>query len=232
MPRFSLIVATIGRTEELSVLLQSLAEQETRDFELIVVDQNPDDRLSPLLEEWASKVAEEAGRSKGFIQVKHLRCIPGVSRARNLGLMHSGGDILAFPDDDCWYHPGTLRNVDAWFRQNEGYGILSLGSRDEQGRISGNRWVQKECDLTRINVFRASATYTYFVLRPLGAIPLHFDESLGPASGTKFGCGEDTDFLLTLMNHGIRGRFNSVQHIGHPTKGWINVQRARQYGGG
>lgn len=46
MPRFSLIVATIGRTAEFSVLLESLAGQETRDFELIVVDQNPDDRLS------------------------------------------------------------------------------------------------------------------------------------------------------------------------------------------
>jgi glycosyltransferase involved in cell wall biosynthesis len=233
MPRFSLVVATIDRTEEFSVLLRSLAEQETRDFELIVVDQNSDDRLSPLLKEWASKVAGQNDKEKGFIQVKHLHCIPGLSRARNLGLMHCSGEILAFPDDDCWYLPDTLQNVDAWFTQHEDYGILTLGSRDEQGRISGNRWWQTECDLTGMNVFRASATYSYFIRRPQGPLMLHFDESLGPGSGTIFGCGEDTDVLLTLMSHGMRGRFYSVLYIGHPCKnGFVDVQRAERYGGG
>jgi len=233
MPRFSLIVATIDRTNEFAVLLQSLAEQTTHNFELIVVDQNPDDRLSPLVEEWASKVAKQNKGESGYVQVKHIRCLPGVSRARNLGLMHSGGEILAFPDDDCWYHPDTLQNVDAWFRRHEDYGILSVGSRDEHGLVSGNRWVQSECDLTRINAFRTSATYTYFVRRPKEVIPLHFDESLGPGAGTNFGAGEDTDLLLTLMSYGIRGRFYSALHVGHPCRnGYVSVQRARKYGGG
>ena len=146
--------------------------------------------------------------------------------------MHSNGDILAFPDDDCWYLPDTLQNVDVWFRQHEGYGILSIGSRDEHGRISGNRWSKTECDLTRVNVFRASVTYGYFIRRPPEAIPLHFDESLGPGAGTKFGAGEDADFLLTLMRYGISGRFYPVIHVGHPLKGYIDAQRAEAYGGG
>ncbi len=232
MPRLSLIVATINRTKELSVLLQSLAEQELRDFELIVVDQNPDDRLSPLLEDWSSKVAEQDDRRSGSIQVKHLRSRPGLSRARNLGLMHSSGDILAFPDDDCWYFPDTLQNVDAWFGQHEGYGILSLGCRDEQGQVSGNRWSETECDIKMINIFRTSVSFSYFVRRPPESIPLHFDESLGLGAGTKFGAGEDTDFLLTLMSYGIRGRFYPVIYVGHPLKGYIDTQRARGYGGG
>jgi glycosyltransferase involved in cell wall biosynthesis len=233
MPRFSLIVATIDRTEEFSVLLRSLAEQKLKDFELIVVDQNSDDHLSLLIKEWASKATGEAGKERGFIQVKHLHCPPGVSRARNLGLMHSRGDILAFPDDDCWYHPNTLQNVDAWFRQHEDYGILSIGCRDEQGRVSGNRWVQAECDIKWINIFRTSGTCCYFVRRPSEAIPIGFDESLGPGAGTTFGCGEDTDFLLTLMSYGIRGRFYSNLYIGHPCKnGFVDAQRAERYGGG
>jgi glycosyltransferase involved in cell wall biosynthesis len=232
MPRFSLIVATINRTEEFSVLLQSLAEQKMRDFELIVVDQNPDDRLAPLLEEWTSKIAAQGEWRKDSIRVKHLRSTPGLSRARNLGLMQSEGDILAFPDDDCWYLPDTLHNVDAWFGQHPDYGILSIASRDEQGRISGNRWSETECDLTRVNVFRASVTYGYFVRRPPEEIPLRFDESLGPGAGTKFGAGEDTDFLLTLMSYGIRGRFYPILHVGHPLKGYINAARAEGYGGG
>jgi glycosyltransferase involved in cell wall biosynthesis len=43
--RFSLIVATIGRTAELRSLFESPAVQTHRDFEVIVVDQNPDDRV-------------------------------------------------------------------------------------------------------------------------------------------------------------------------------------------
>ena len=218
MPRFSLIVATINRTEEFSILLKSLAEQEMRDFELIVVDQNPDDRLSPLLEEWASKVTEQADGNRDSIQVKHLHCAPGVSRARNLRPMHCTGDIVAFPDDDCWYLPDTLQKVDTWFQQNEHYGILSLGCRDERGRTSGNRWWEPECDLKSINIFKTSGTCTFFVRRPPQEIPLFFDESLGPGAGTEFGAAEDTDFLLTLMSYGIRGRFYSasmwVTHAG------------------
>jgi glycosyltransferase involved in cell wall biosynthesis len=58
MPRFSLIVGTLGRTNEFAVLLQSLAEQQMRDFELIVVDQNSDDRLTSMLKNWAAHVSE------------------------------------------------------------------------------------------------------------------------------------------------------------------------------
>jgi glycosyltransferase involved in cell wall biosynthesis len=233
MPRFSLIVGTIDRTEEFSLLLRSLAQQKMRDFELIVVDQNPDDRLSSLLEEWVSGNGWQDNRTNNLIEVKHLHCPPGVSRARNLGLLHSSGEIVAFPDDDCWYLPDTLQNVDEWFNQHPNYGILTLGSRDEQGRVSGNRWVQKECDLTRVNVFRASATYTYFVRRPPEVVTLRFDESLGPGAVTRFDCGDDTDVLLTLMSHGIRGRFYSALYVGHPYKpGFVDVQRAARYGGG
>jgi glycosyltransferase involved in cell wall biosynthesis len=234
MPRFSLIVATIDRTDEVSFFLESLAKQEMRDFELIVVDQNSDDRLSPILEHWGARVAGQESSNTKSIRLKHICCTPGVSRARNLGLLHSSGDILAFPDDDCWYHPDTLQKVDAWFKEHEEYGVLSIGCRDERGRISSNRWWQSECDLNRINIFRTSATCCFFVRRPPEAIPLSFDETLGPGANTRFGCGEDTDFLLTLMSHGIRGRFYSALHVGHPcrTGGFANVQRAKRYGGG
>ena len=233
MPRFSLIVATIGRTDEFSVLLQSLANQTLRDFELIVVDQNSDDRLSALLDEWAAKPQQQDDGLTGFIQVMHLHCAPGVSRARNLGLLHSSGEILAFPDDDCWYQPDTLQHDDEWIRQHAEYGILSLGCRDDEGKKSGNHWWQAQCDLKPINIFRTSGTCCFFVLRPLGSIAPCFDEALGPGAGTSFGCGEDTDFLLTLMSHGIRGRFNSLLYVGHPRKdGFVDVRRAERYGGG
>src|SRR5262249_5219869 len=49
MPRFSLVVSTLGRTAQLTRLLCSLREQTFTDFEIIVVDQNDDERLTPVL---------------------------------------------------------------------------------------------------------------------------------------------------------------------------------------
>ena len=51
--RFSLIVATFGRTEEMRNLLLSLASQTEPDFEVVVVDQNSDERLVPILAAFA-----------------------------------------------------------------------------------------------------------------------------------------------------------------------------------
>jgi hypothetical protein len=49
MRDFALILATVGRTVELNRLFDTLAAQSYRDFEVIVVDQNRDDRLLPVL---------------------------------------------------------------------------------------------------------------------------------------------------------------------------------------
>jgi glycosyltransferase involved in cell wall biosynthesis len=199
-----------------------------RDFELIIVDQNSDDRILPIIQQWT----KDESRSLS-IPIKHLHCPPGVSRARNLGLMHSLGEILAFPDDDCWYQPDTLKYVDNWFKENQEYGILSLGCRDENGRVSMNSWWQRECDINWGNVIRTTATFSYFMRRPKATFPLLFDESIGPGASLLFGCGEDTDFVITLMNFGIRGKFCSIPYVGHPYRGgFIDTERAKRYGGG
>jgi glycosyltransferase involved in cell wall biosynthesis len=222
-PRFSLIVATMGRTAELSRLLDSLQSQSFADFEVIVVDQNKDERLSPILKSFAHPE-----------KLKHVRCDTGVSKARNAGIRHAVGQIIAFPDDDCWYPPTTLENVDDWFHSNSDYDILSLTSRDEKGELSGNRWHSELCDITITNVFRTSACYCFFVRATDRARTVTFDEQLGPGAGTRFPASEDTDYVLSAMQAGIKGKFVKQWHIGHPTKdarsGSISATRAFEYG--
>ena len=218
MSRFSLIVATVNRHDELSFLLASLLEQTTCDFELIVVDQNPDDRLDPLLQQWLRDARQRSSSTSNAPHLVHLQTLPGLSKARNLGLERATGDIIAFPDDDCWYDPTTLSFVDQWFAQNPNYGILCLGSRDRSGAISGNRWPQERCDLTRTNVFRTTATYSYFLHRGRTSRELLFDPEIGPGAATIYGAGEDTELILSLMDTGVCGRFLKSPSIGHPCK--------------
>jgi glycosyltransferase involved in cell wall biosynthesis len=226
MIKFSLVVPTRDRVEELKFLLISLANQTVLDFELIIVDQNTDDRLVPILATFP--YAEK---------VQHVKSAPtGASCARNIGLARASGEIIAFPDDDCWYPKDILENVTRWFKESPSYDILALTSRDETGRKTGNRWHVPHCDLTSINIFRTSAAYTFFIRANTEKYNIQFDEAIGPGSGTCFGASEDTDVLLSLMKQGARGRFHSAWYIGHPRKdmiaGQLGSERWRKYGHG
>ena len=87
--RFSLIVATLGRSTEIGDLLESLLAQGRDDFEVIIVDQNSDDRVAPVLQPYEAR-----------IRITHLRSsIRNANHARNLGLRAARGKIVTFPDD-------------------------------------------------------------------------------------------------------------------------------------
>lgn len=220
MLEFSLVVATKNRTAELARLIASIDEQTGPDYELIIVDQNEDDRLIPLLK--ASNHREK---------IRHIRCIPGVSGARNVGMDQAKGKIIGFPDDDCWYPPGVLGEVWDWFEKNESYDILALNSLDENGVRSCNRWFQDSCDLNLLNVYRTTAGYTFFVRGDGVARMVRYDEGIGPGANTPYLGGEDSDFILMAMEKGARGRFEAKWHIGHPLKDIRNasVSRDRAY---
>src|SRR5258706_7517035 len=107
--RFSLILATINRTAELEIFLNSLKLQTFRDFELIVVDQNSDYRLAPILENYA-----------GVFPINNLRSEKGLSRARNKAIMAAGGGNLAFPDEDLLYSPNLFEGINSLFYDKSG----------------------------------------------------------------------------------------------------------------
>jgi glycosyltransferase involved in cell wall biosynthesis len=95
----TLIICTVGRTEPLRRLLLSLRAQTDRRFTAIVVDQNPPGFLAPILAEFSD------------LPLQRLESPPGLSRARNVGIAAAKGELIGFPDDDCWYRPGTVAEV-------------------------------------------------------------------------------------------------------------------------
>jgi hypothetical protein len=218
MPRFSLVIPTLGRTTEVTEVLASIVDQNRSDIEVIVVDQNDDDRLIPLMEALPDDMA-----------VVHIRLKEkSLSMARNAGLEAASGEIIAFPDDDCWYPPDLLNRVDSWFKANRQYAVLAVGALDNEGLSSGNRWLQDACDISPLNAMRTTFASSLFISTVQAPRALRFDPKL-PA-------GEETDFILRLLATGLRGRFDRSLHIHHPRRdmlsGTVSRERARKYGMG
>ncbi len=203
--RFSLVLATLGRTVELARFLHSLGHQDWTDLQLIVVDQNPDERLVPILQPYA-----------GRFDIDHLRSQPGLSRARNVGLRRVSGDIVAFPDDDCWYPPGVLRYVHDRLNAQADVDGLTGRSIDEQGKESAFRFAAGGGWVDRISVWTAAISYTIFLRRAVIERVGAFDEELGVGSGTAFGSGEETDYMVRAIGAGARILYQPALTVHHP----------------
>ena len=105
-PRFSVIVPTHRRPEQLAQCLDALGRLDyPRDgYEVVIVD---DGSGAPL--------ADVIARARGHVDVT-LIVSPenrGPARARNLGAAAARGELLAFTDDDCAPAADWLRVLDA-----------------------------------------------------------------------------------------------------------------------
>ena len=226
MDDISLVVCTLGeRLGDLEALLSSLAVQSQWIKEVIVVDQHSNPAYVQALLEKFSKV----------VPLRYTRSEKGLSRARNQGLPLATGSLVAFPDDDCIYPPGLIEWVIAWFRAYPEYDVLAVGSQDADGSPSGNRWIQDACDIRPLNAFRTTFSPSLF-LRSAVAKRQVFDVNLGVGSGTRYGSGEETDYILRILGNGSRGRFERKRYIIHPRRdmlsGGASPSRAEAYGFG
>jgi glycosyltransferase involved in cell wall biosynthesis len=190
--KFSLILATLNRTAEVGYFLQSLDAQTYRNFELIVVDQNPDDRLLEFIEPYQNR-----------FPILHLRSAKGLSKARNVALKHISGDIVAFPDDDCAYAPQLLQRIAEFFTNHPEWNGAIGRAVDQQGTDSSGRWDDEAGQITPINVWRRGTSFTIFLRQSTVAVLGPFDENLGVGANTPWGSGEDIDYLLRAINAGL-----------------------------
>jgi Predicted glycosyltransferases len=218
--KVSLIVATVGRIAELERLFESLREQTYRDFEVIVVDQNPDDRLKELIQQFGSDMT-----------IRWVKSTRGLSRARNVGLKYATGDVVAFPDDDCWYHNHTLRCVVNEFEDvAECDGVLGA-SVDETGRRTMIKGAKKPTWISAKSALWTAVSYAMFFRRDAVDRVGGFDEALGVGAGTLWGAGEETDFVIRLIKSGMRIWYNPGITVVHP-QSIETPQRTTSYGMG
>jgi glycosyltransferase involved in cell wall biosynthesis len=202
--RISLIVATCGRAAELQRLLESIVVQRHPDLEVIVVDQNPDDRVMRVIAPY-----------QGALEIVHRRSEPGATRARNVGLAVATGDIIGFPDDDCWYPAKTLGRVAAFLKASADWEGIIGHTVDASGNAT-LPWNDSAGALSPAMSWRRSVTYVYFLRRHAALAVGGFDVTLGPGAGTPWGAGDDNDFMLRALKTGARVYFDPDLTVHHP----------------
>jgi glycosyltransferase involved in cell wall biosynthesis len=187
---FDLVVATIERVEELGRLLDSLEGQTHKDFRVVLVDQNEDDRVQRELERHPS------------LRIERLQAARGLSVARNAALPHLQADVVAFPDDDCIYPNDLLERVAARVANLDG--------------VTGREpsWGADAARLTRDNLWNRAISFTIFLRRPLVERVGAFDEELGLPSSS----GEEIDYLIRALDTGARIEYDPALVVEHPQK--------------
>ena len=110
--RYSFVIATYGEGNYLSGLLESLAAQTYRDYEIIVVDQNEHERVKLLCDNCE--------------KIKYVySCNRGLSLARNIGIKRASGEYMVFPDDDAVLSSDFLENANNVIQKNPDMSIFS-----------------------------------------------------------------------------------------------------------
>ncbi|MDT9001331.1 glycosyltransferase family A protein [Paucibacter sp. APW11] len=201
----SLVLATVGRTDDLARGLDALCRQTDQRFEVLLVDQNPDDRLNVLVDE----------AKAGGLNIRHLRLgRPSLSGARNLGIAQATGEVIAFPDDDCWYEPDTVARVLAAFEADSALDGLSI-NWVEQSQVLGQRADGHALELAAWRAYRGGeASSISLFLKAALLRRLHgFDERLGV--GQWFGAAEEIDLVLRALHAGARIEGLSTARVHH-----------------
>ena len=223
-PTLSLLCCTVGRTDRLERLLVSLAAQTSRDFELIVVDQNAPGVLDPVLAPYA-----------GAIDIVHVRSERGLSRARNVGLERCRGALVAFPDDDCWYPADLVARLIALFAANPGTDVFTGRTIDASGANSLGLFLSADARISKANVWMIGNSNSLFLRTAVARRIGGFDETLGVGAASPFKSGEETDFVLRALASGASGQYRrdlTVHHDQAPVAGPAGIARAQDYAQG
>ncbi|WP_296509191.1 glycosyltransferase family A protein [Rhodoferax sp.] len=201
----SFILATVGRADEVGRCLRSLSAQTDSNFEVLLVDQNNDDRLLPHIQQ---------GLADGLV-INHMRMAkPSLSAARNLGIASAKGQIIGLTDDDCWYEPNAVAGIRQAFHADKDIeGIVACwveqslfrGQKQAHGLLRNESWRRfRGGDASSISLFFKKSLFDQ-----LGG----FDARFGV--GQWYGAAEETDFVLRALAAGALLKHCSDVRVHH-----------------
>ena len=209
-------MATVGERHEEFIRFWDSVKENRILFELIIVDQTGN------LKELVSKVEDN--------RIVYCKVnFKGLSRARNHGIQLAKGEILCFPDDDCWFPEHLLEIVNKKLRSNNLQGIVGrifdpLKNREVNRRI----WPKSEFDYDISNIYIGSSISMFFQKEVLENVN-GFDDNFGIAG--RYGACEETDLLMRVIKNKYKISYSPDIILYHP---YFNTsyskQRAYTYG--
>ncbi|ACZ31910.1 glycosyl transferase family 2 [Xylanimonas cellulosilytica DSM 15894] len=220
----AVVIPTLAAPSSLRKLLHSLKCQTVQPCQIVVVFQGDDAGLHRL----------ESMRE--IVDFDVVRCLPGLARARNIGVkaLHTAWDAVAIPDDDVVYDVDALARFGTHIKQ--GVGIVSARVTDLVGntrlRYSTTERVLNGRDVWRCAI-EAGLAYASSCLSDVGG----FDEQLGLGAETPWQSGEGTELLLRSMASRYRVVFDPsivvVEQELYSVTGPVRAEtRARRYARG
>jgi cellulose synthase/poly-beta-1,6-N-acetylglucosamine synthase-like glycosyltransferase len=106
--KYSVILPTFGRPDEVTNFLESMTTQKFKDFEVVIADGSLNEVLHPVIDKYKALVN---------IQYYHERGL-GASESRNLGCEKSKGDYVVFIDSDCIVPADYFNKIDNFLKNN------------------------------------------------------------------------------------------------------------------
>lgn len=169
-PFVTVLIPTYKDTDALMLCLTALSRQDypAQAFEVIVINNNPDAQIPPRADCPQLKILNEAQ--------------PGSYAARNTGLLHARGEILAFTDADCIPQPNWIsKGVEVLVKHPQAFRVAG---RVELYKVPGTSWAVWKYESTtsfnqKYNVSKGlSVTANLFVKKEAFSITGTFNDSL------------------------------------------------------
>lgn len=206
----SLIVCTRNRAARLRELFARLTALESPPggWELVLVDNGSTDGTAEEIRAFAADAPFPIRR------VYSPRA--GLAHARNAGLAHAGGRILAFTDDDCYPRPDYLcAVVDVFERHRPGVIGGRVVLHDPTDARVGVKDVEAALDIAPRTFVRPGVMHgaNMAVLREVVHEIGGFDPLLG--AGTRCMAGEDTEFIARAVWAGWPARYDPQPVVAH-----------------
>ncbi len=202
--KFSLIIGTLNRCNTLKYCLESLSKQSCHDYEIIIIDQSTDNETEVYI-----------SKNYGSEIYEHVE-FKGLSKARNRGLELASGDYICLIDDDAYYDSSFLEIAAKYYENGDTTHILSgfIFDTESSGPFAKykGKFNKKSLPLSMILHTCPSAA----LIIPTEAFQKcgKFDENLGV--GSKYGAGEETDFLLRAIHNGYTVIYIEELSLTHP----------------
>jgi GT2 family glycosyltransferase len=193
----SVVVCTRDRPDDVERAVNAVLGSDGPAFELVVVDQSRDAGTRRRVERLADadsrvRVIRDAGT--------------GASRARNLGIEATRGEVIVFTDDDCEPEPGWLSAIIAPFDEDTAAGIafgtvVPAPFDPTAGFIVGFTPRRRRRMTGRLGKCLDSGIGANMAFRREAAVRAGgFDELLGP--GTGFPSCEEGDLAYRILREG------------------------------